>query len=445
MSVAGPTARVAAVEAIVIAGDKDYVGGAGLSPPAADGEAHRPRRALAALDDLHVAAYPPRAQTCLVKITADDGTVGWGESHAPLGPRVTRTIITDVLAPLLLGRDPLAIEHLWERMYGAMRLRGHVAGYYLEAISGVDIALWDLAGKLLDLPVYRLLGGPFRTELPAYASGVPGRSTAERVAAAERFVADGYTAVKCSIGRGDLDTDLATVAAIAEAVRGRADLLVDAHGAYATDNALAVGRRLENLGVAWFEDPLPPEDIAGYVRLAAALDLPIAAGETECTRWQFAERLARRAVDIILPDVCRAGGISEGRKIAELARLHNVRWASHVSMGSSVHLAAAAHLAAASPNLLLIEFPSTANPLGDDLLTAPLRPVGGTLAVPSGPGLGVTFDEARLADRVVHETLDDGDRPARALPADEQPSIREQRDLRPAAGADRPPSGGPTP
>ena len=158
------TTRIAAVEAFVIVGDKDYVGGAGLRPPADAGPSQR--RALAAIGDRHICAYPPQAQSCLVKITAEDGTVGWGEGHAPLGPRATVAVVEDVLAPLLIGEDPLAIEMLWERMYGSMRLRGHVAGYQLEAIAGVDIALWDLAGKLVGLPAYRLLGGPFRTELP---------------------------------------------------------------------------------------------------------------------------------------------------------------------------------------------------------------------------------------------------------------------------------------
>jgi L-alanine-DL-glutamate epimerase-like enolase superfamily enzyme len=394
-------ARIASVEAFVLVGDKDYVGGAGLASVAASATGAavaRPdvRRALAEIGDLHICAYPPQAQTCLVKITADDGTVGWGEGHAPLGPRATRAVVEDVLAPLLVGEDPLAIERHWERMYGSMRLRGHSAGYQLEAISAVDIALWDLAGKLLDVPVYQLLGGPFRTELLAYASGVPGSTVAERVAAAENFVARGFTAVKASIGRGDIDTDLAGLAAIAEVLRGRANLLVDAHGAYTADNALYVGRQLEKLGVYWLEDPLPPEDIDGYVRLTAALDMAVAAGETECTRWQFEERLSRRAVDVILPDICRAGGISEGRRIATVASLHNTRWAAHVSIGSAVHVAAAAHLAAASANFMIFEWSSTPNPLGDDLLLAPLRPVDGVLHVPSGPGLGITFDDDRL-------------------------------------------------
>jgi D-galactarolactone cycloisomerase len=230
---------------------------------------------------------------------------------------------------------------------------------------------------------------------------VPGQTIEERAASAERFIAEGYTAMKASIGRGDLDEDLAAVAALVETVAGRADVLVDAHGAYASHTALAVGRELQRMGVRWLEDPLPPEDVEGYVALAAALEMPIAAGETECTRWQFEERLARKAVDLILPDICRAGGISEGRKIATVADVHNVRWAAHVSMGTSVHVAAAAHLAAASANFLIFEFSSTPNPIGDALLTRPLRPERGILRVPDGPGLGIDFDEGRLREHLL--------------------------------------------
>jgi L-alanine-DL-glutamate epimerase-like enolase superfamily enzyme len=336
-----------------------------------------------------------------VKITAEDGTVGWGEGHAPVGPRATVAVVEDVLAPLLLGEDPLAIERHWERMYGSMRLRGHVAGYQLEAIAGVDIALWDLAGKLVGLPAYRLLGGPFTTELPTYASGVPGQTVEERAASAERFIAAGYTAMKASIGRGSLDEDLTAISALIETVGGRADVLVDAHGAYASHTALYVGRELQRLGVKWLEDPLPPEDVEGYVALATALEMPVAAGETECTRWQFEERLRQKAVDLILPDICRAGGISEGRKIATVADLHNVKWAAHVSMGTLLHVAAAAHLAAASANFLIFEFSSTPNPIGDVLLTGPLHPEGGILRVPDGPGLGIEFDEEKLRQHLL--------------------------------------------
>jgi L-alanine-DL-glutamate epimerase-like enolase superfamily enzyme len=392
------------VEAFIVVGEKNYAHDAGLGAVA---DAPKPvsagakPRALAGLLDLHVCVYPPQAQTVLVKVTASNGTYGWGEAHAPLGPRATKAVVEDVLAPILIGKDPFAIEYHWEKMYGSMRLRGHAAGYQMEAIAGVDIALWDLVGKLQGVPVYKLLGGPFRTELPAYASGVPGATVEERIESAERFIGEGYTAMKTSIGRGDIDADVEGVIALAEAIKGRADLLVDAHGAYALDSALAVGRRLQAAGVHWLEDPLPPEDISGYRFLVERLDIAIAAGETDCTRWQVAERLKTQSVSVLLPDICRAGGISEGRKIATAASLFNTRWAAHVSMGTSVHVAAAAHLAAASANFLIFEFSSgTNNPIGDCLLTSPLHPVNGMLTVPNGPGLGIEFDDARLQEHI---------------------------------------------
>jgi L-alanine-DL-glutamate epimerase-like enolase superfamily enzyme len=310
-------------------------------------------------------------------------------------------VVEDVLAPILLGKSPFAIEHHWEKMYGSMRLRGHVTGYQMEAIAGVDIALWDLVGKLQGVPVYQLLGGPFRTELPAYASGVPGATVEDRITSAERFIGEGYTAMKTSIGRGDIDSDVDGVVRLAEAIRGRADLLVDAHGAYSLDSALYVGQKLQAAGVHWLEDPLPPEDLTGYRYLMERLDIAIAAGETDCTRWQVTERLKTQSVSVLLPDICRAGGISEGRRIATAASLFNTRWAAHVSMGTSVHVAAAAHLAAASANFLIFEFSSgQKNPIGDRLLKSPLHPVGGVLTVPEGPGLGIEFDEDLLRQHI---------------------------------------------
>ncbi|MDQ3656253.1 MAG: mandelate racemase/muconate lactonizing enzyme family protein [Chloroflexota bacterium] len=390
MASAGHT--IAAVEAFVLVGDKDYATDAGLATPALGQGRPASRRPLADPGELHVCIYPPQAQTCIVRLTTKSGFTGWGECHAPLSPRATAAIVLDVLAPIMIGQNPLAIEVLWKRMYGSQRLRGQVAGYQMEAIAGVDIALWDLAGKLQDRPVYELLGGPFRTSLPAYASGVPGATVVERVSSVNRFIDEGYTAIKASIGRGTIDEDLEGLAPLLEAAHGRADILVDAHGAYTAENALVVARELASMGAAWLEDPLPPEDIDGYARLCAAVDMPIASGETECTSFQVLDRLKAGIPDILLPDVCRAGGITDGRRIADLAHLHNRRWAAHVSMGSSIHVAAAGHLAAASSNFLIFEFPSTPNPIGDHLLTSPLRPERGMLTVPDGPGLGIEFD-----------------------------------------------------
>src|SRR6266508_960598 len=349
--------KIARVETFRVAAQRDYEGSAGLH--AATVHDRTGTRALAINTGRHLAVYPAQAEVLLVRVVTDDGLVGWGEAHSPPIPRVAQALIADLFTPQLVGRDPLAIDAIWDALYASMRLRGYSSGVMLEALAGVDIALWDLAGKALSQPVYSLLGGPYRTRIPCYLSGVPGSTVEARVQAARQFVAEGFTAMKTSVGRAPLDEDLDGVEAIVEAVRGKADVLVDAHGVYDARSATQAGRRLEGMGAGWLEDPLPPEDVDGYAALCAALDLPVASGETECTRWQFDEKLRRRASDVILPDVCRAGGITEGKKIALVADLHNVPWCVHASISTAIHLAAGLHLAAATPNFLLCEYPTS--------------------------------------------------------------------------------------
>ena len=396
--------KIARVESFRVAAQRDYEGSAGLRPatptaPAAPGSGRPGTRALRLNTGRHLCVYPARAEVLLVRIVTEDGLAGWGEAHSPPIPRVAQALIADLFAPLLLGRDPLATDAIWDALYASMRLRGYGTGVMLEALAGVDIALWDLAGKALGQPVYRLLGGPYRTRIPCYLSGIPGATVEERVAGAREAIGLGFTAMKTSVGRGPLDEDLDGVEAIVEGVRGKADVLVDAHGVYDARSAVAAGRRLEQMGAGWLEDPLPPEDVEGYAALCAALDLPVASGETECTRWQFNEKLRRRASDVILPDVCRAGGITEGRKIALVADLYNVPWCVHASISTAVHLAAGLHLAAATPNFLLCEYPQSfrASPLANALLQTPLVCEGGHIQLPDAPGLGIAFDEEALA------------------------------------------------
>ncbi len=419
--------KIARVESFRLSAQRDYEGTAGLraagapgSPgaqatPGAPRDTIRPAtarqaespRALTINTGRNLCVYPAQAEVLLVRITTDDGLAGWGEAHAPPIPRVAQALIEDLFAPQLIGRDPLAIDATWDALYASMRLRGYGSGVMLEALAGVDIALWDLAGKLLNQPVYKLLGGPYRTRIPCYHSGVPGNTLDERIAQARQIVDLGFTAMKTSIGRAPLDEDLDGVEALIDAVNrhaagrsgGKVDVLVDAHGVYDTRSAAEAGRRLERLGAGWLEDPLPPEDVDGYAALCAALDIPVASGETECTRWQFNDKLRRRASDVILPDICRAGGITEGKKIALVADLYNVPWCVHASISTAVHLAAGLHLIAATPNALLCEYPSSfkTSPLANALLKEPILPDAGFLNVPDGPGLGITFDEDALA------------------------------------------------
>ncbi len=216
--------KIARVESFRIGAQPDYEGSAGLRPTATLGgsnpsssglapgsgfeTARAGRTALGRNGGRHLCVYPARAEALLVRIVTDDGLVGWGEAHAPPIPRVAQMLIADLFALQLIGRDPLAIDAIWDALYASMRLRGYSTGVMLEALAGVDIALWDVAGKALGQPVYALLGGPYRTRIPCYLSGVPGSTVAERVAGHARFVEEGFRAMKTSIGRGALDEDL---------------------------------------------------------------------------------------------------------------------------------------------------------------------------------------------------------------------------------------------
>ena len=400
--------KIARVESFRVAALRDYEGSAGLRAATVSAGASREVKALSINTGRHLAVYPAQAEVLLVRVVTDDGLVGWGEAHSPPIPRVAQVLIEDLFTPQLIGRDPLAIDAIWDGLYASMRLRGYSTGVMLEALAGVDIALWDLAGKALGKPIYTLLGGPYRTRIPAYHSGVPGGNVEARVAEARKIVEAGFSAMKTSIGRAPLDEDLDGVEAIVETVRGasggKADVLVDAHGVYDARSATQAGRRRERMGVGWLEDPLPPEDVEGYAALCAALDLPVASGETECNRWQFEEKLRRRASDVILPDVCRAGGISEGRKIALIADVHNVPWCVHASISTAVHLMAGLHLAAATPNFLLCEYPSSfkSSALANELFRGLPKPEGGFFQLSDAPGLGLEMDE----DVMKHHVLD---------------------------------------
>jgi len=398
--------KIIGVKATIIRASKSYVASAGLKTPAPRKVAPKSRVLTSDYASRkHICIYPQGVQTTLVQISTDEGITGIGESHAPMAPQVSKAIIDGIFAAVLVGQDPLEIDVLWEKMYSTMRLRGHSTGFMTEAISGVDIALWDIFGKATNLPVYKLLGGAFRDKIKAYASGIPGATSEQRIANAKKLIHErGFTALKMSIGRGSIEAEIENIAAVSNAISDEAHLLIDAHGAYDAYTAINLGRELEELNVYWFEDPLPPEDDTGYKMLSDALDLAIASGETECNRYQFRDRLSTRAIDIILPDICRAGGISECRKIAQFADSYNIPWAAHVSMGSPVHIAASLHLAAATPNFLICECPSGENPIGNNLLKKPIICENGHFEIPQGPGLGIEFDEEELAGVAVDNT-----------------------------------------
>lgn len=350
------------------------------------------------LDHATPSRTPPYEQGLLVKITTSEGLVGWGEAHAPTAPRMHQRIVSDLFAPVLVGQDGRNVEALWEKLFSMERVRGYFTGAHTETLAAVDLALWDLLGKAIGQPVWQLLGGRYRDRIPQY-TGLGGGTEAELAANARRLLDSGFKMVKMGFRKGPGTGDLARVAAVADAVRGRGQVAVDSLGAFKLHEAVKIGREFDRMGgtVGWFEDALLAEDVSGYKILAESIDTPICIGEALSNRFQFRDAFLVKGADIVNPDVCRAGGITECRRIAALADAYGVLWSPHVSTGTALYVAASAHLAAATPNAIMMEGGhKLARPLGNALLKQPLAMEAGLFVVPDGPGLGVDFDEDAL-------------------------------------------------
>ncbi|MDR7523643.1 MAG: mandelate racemase/muconate lactonizing enzyme family protein [Armatimonadota bacterium] len=358
---------------------------------------------LATLDEPQrtgVATFSQMAAT-LVEVRSDTGLVGYGECLARYSPRIWAAIVEDLLAPLVVGADPFDTEALWGRMFRDLRsLSGHSRGMLVEGLAGVDTALWDLKARALGVPLHALLGGAVRTRLPAYASSVMVRERRQMEADAAALVEHGFRAIKIKVGTG-VGEDAANVRAIRRVVGDRVDLMLDANGAFRAAEAIDLAHRVQDLRIAWFEEPVVADDLEGYERIRAATSIPLAAGEAEFTRFGVRTLLDRRVIEILQPDVARAGGISETRKIIDLASAHHVAYAPHVGFSAAVCVAATLHLAAAAPNFLTYECIYTTNPLREALTVAPVGGPGqlidGQIPVPGGPGLGIDLDPDAVA------------------------------------------------
>lgn len=352
----------------------------------------------------------------LVEVSTDAGITGWGEAFAQglEPPEIAAAAIEHALKPLILGADPRDTEVLWHRMYHATRDYGR-KGSVVAAISAIDIALWDLWGKALGQPVHALMGGAFRTSVHAYATGCyyPDRPwdqaqlIADLEVEAASYVSSGFDILKMKVGLLSVEQDLERVAAVRRSIGPDIRLLVDCNHAYNAVTAIRIGRELEKFGVHWIEEPVVPEDRAGYRRVRDAIAIPVAGGEAEFTRYGFRDLFVEGCVDIAQPDLCVCGGISEWMKIQTLASSFGVLVVPHV-WGSGVALAAALQALATIPplphtanpialqNEPIVEFDRKHNPLRDDLLVENFVLKDGFLDVPQGPGLGITVDESVL-------------------------------------------------
>ncbi len=341
----------------------------------------------------------------LVEVTTEDGLSGFGEAKAAVGSAaVCAALVSCVnreLRPLLVGQDARRISALWESMYSGGRARYALErgrsfpvlgrrGLTVCAMSGVDMALWDLLGKALGVPILQLLGGPCRDRMPAYASG--GWAAAEGIGdELGRYVEEGFGAVKMRVGAmdGDVATSVQRVRAAREALGLEVDLMADAHGTFSVPEAKRFLREIEDCALGWLEEPVTPDDHRGMAEVRASTATPIAAGESEFTRFDFRDLIEARAVDVLQPDLAICGGVTEGLRIAHLASAHQLALAPHL-WGSAVLVAAGLQLAFASPSATVLEFSLGANPLLRELTEESIEVKEGTIEAPKRPGLGVT-------------------------------------------------------
>ena len=348
--------------------------------------------------------YSRNLETLLVKITTDNGLYGWGESLAPVGPEVTGELIKRLFVPFLIGEDPRNIDVIWNKLYDSMRERGHYTGFMVDAISAIDVALWDILGKAVQLPVYQLLGGAYRKEIEAYVSGIPRETDDERVQLALEWKAKGFKAIKLHLGYS-IARDAEITRCLREALGSDFRLMVDAHWKYSVPEAIRLGRKLEALGVEFLEAPTVPEDIEGTAEIARALDMAVAIGEAKRTRFQFKERLVKRAADIFQPDIGRVG-ITEMKKIANMAEAFNIPIAPHLSVGQGICIAATLHVSAAIRNFYILEYQPTVLEQANNLLKQPIVCERGRYLLPEGPGLGVDIDETKLQEHLNASFID---------------------------------------
>jgi D-galactarolactone cycloisomerase len=340
----------------------------------------------------------------IVEIETDEGITGWGECY---GPARINAAVVDAIAPMLIGQDPLRTEWIWQEVYARYRDHGQ-KGVVIQSLSGIDIALWDIKGKAFGQPVHRLMGGPLRSQVKAYATGLYGRKREDHAAylaeEALDYVEQGFHAVKLKVGFG-VGRDARAVRAVREAIGPDIGLMVDANHAFDAVAAIRLGRMIEELDIGWFEEPVPPEDLAGHRRVREALAIPIASGECEFTRYGMRDIFAHNAVDILQPDTCSAGGLSECKKIADMAAVYGMRCLPHV-WGSGIAMAASLQLLAVVPAFTppslapiepILEFDRTEHPIRRAILTTPIEHEGGVVQVPTGPGLGIEVDRAALA------------------------------------------------
>jgi L-alanine-DL-glutamate epimerase-like enolase superfamily enzyme len=339
----------------------------------------------------------------MVRITTDDGITGVGECMTRLSGTSLRDIV-HYIKPALIGRDPRDIESIWDLMWSIMMNRGHVKGFYQEAMAGIDTALWDIFGKSLGVPVWRLLGGRTNPRIWCYASSLRLRSIDILRDEIDKHKANGFNAMKFKIGKDPMNwrDEVKIVEQIRAHAGDKITLMSDVNCNYSRDlkTALEVGKALEALGVYWYEEPLAPDDVDGYAFLKDKLNIRIATGEADFNKYSFARFFKRDAIDIVQHDAARSAGITESRKIADMADAFRVAYAPHNGSSSNIIMTVSLHLATYAPNFLIYEYMQSdwnkaqRNPLRWDLCQMPIKEFKDShIVLEEKPGLGIEINE----------------------------------------------------
>jgi L-alanine-DL-glutamate epimerase-like enolase superfamily enzyme len=377
--------RIASVETFIVSIPRDvpYLGGLGQDEQVSS------RGYLIRKGNRTI--YPTTDMSVLIKLTADDGTVGWGETYGIVAPEAVTAIIDDVLGPAVIGRDPRDAVVIQEDLYDMMRVRGFFGGFYVDSIAGVDIAIWDLFGKLVGQPVVKLIGGQRQTSIPAYVSGLPGRSLDERVALARSFVAKGFTAFKYHAAVS-FDGIVDEMRALREGLGESAQLMVDLHWKFTAQEAIQLVDQLTPYRPYFVEAPCQPEDIEGQAHVGARIRVPLALGEEWRTVYEYRPRLEKRSMSIIQPEMGHIG-ISQFMQIARMANAFHMKVIPHASIGIGIFQAASLHATAALPNAPMHEYQHSIFDRNLQYVETTMRCVDGAFQLPDGPGLGIEPSE----------------------------------------------------
>jgi len=336
---------------------------------------------------------------CVVKVTASDGSFGWGEGY---GPANVLEAGIKFLKPVVIGSDPLKNDLVWHQMY-RKTLDYARRGILVASMSAIDIAIWDLKGKILGVPVSTLLGGAHRDKIKPYATGLYFTShtdpSKEFEAEVNKYISQGFKAIKMKVGLG-IEEDYKNVKKVRGIIGDDIELMIDANHAYSLREAVSLSRKLEPFNLSWFEEPLSPEFYEQYKALRDKTTIPIAGGECEYLRYGFHQLLRSKSVDILQPDICSSGGLTEAKRISTLASVYGVdliphTWGTSIGMHVALHFISNLELIPGRMNQpdFLMEYDQTENALREELTYPSVRMKDGMIDVPQGPGLGLDVNE----------------------------------------------------